>query len=65
MNSKEKVKRIGLIHRLKDAQESVDLLYEQAGLTDEVLDLQLEINGIRHDANITDTKQLVFKNFVQ
>lgn len=46
-------------------QELADELYEEFGLTDEVLDLQLKINKLRHEHNISDEKQRVYKNWVQ
>lgn len=46
-------------------QELCDELYEEFSLTDEVLDLQLKINALRHEHNISDEKQRVYKNWVQ
>ena len=46
-------------------QELADDLYEEFGLTDEVLDLQLKINKLRHEQDISDDKQKVYKNWVQ
>ena len=65
MNTQEKVNRIKLIKELDKKQEIATQLYEEKGLTDEVLDLQIEINTKRHENNITDPKELVYKNFVQ
>lgn len=62
---KEKVDRINLMKELDKKQEIVNNLYEEQGLTDEVLDLQLEINQTRHKENIPDPKELIYKNFVQ
>lgn len=46
-------------------QELANDLYGEFGLTDEVLDLQLKINKLRHEQNISDEKQKVHKNWVQ
>jgi len=63
--SQEKVDRIVLMRKLDDKQKIVDELYEKEGLTDEVLDLQLQINEMRHQENIPDTSENLYKNFVQ
>lgn len=51
--------------KLETMQELADELYEEFGLTDEVLDLQLKINKLRHEHNISDEKQRVYENWVQ
>lgn len=51
--------------KLETMQELCDELYEEFSLTDEVLDLQLKINALRHEHNISDEKQRVYKNWVQ
>lgn len=61
----EKVRRINLVKDLDKKQELVDYIYEDEGFTDEVLDLQLEINKKRNKENIPDTKENVYKNYVQ
>lgn len=50
---------------LETMQELCNELYEKEGLTDEVLDLQLQINKLRHEHNISDEKNRIYKNFVQ
>ena len=65
MNTKEKIDRIKLIKELDKEQEEITKLYEAEGLTDEVLDRQIAINQKRHKENITDPKELIYKNFVQ
>ena len=65
MNAKEKVDRIMLIKEFDKEQEEINKLYEAEGLTDEVLDRQIALNEKRHKENITDPKELIFKNFVQ
>lgn len=52
-------------HKLNKKQKEVNKLYEQDGLTDEVLDMQLEINEMRNKFDISDPKQKVYKNYCQ
>ena len=65
METKEKVDRIILMKKLDNKQEVVNELYEKEGLTDQVLDLQLEINKTRHEENIPDTTKTIYKKYVQ
>ena len=65
MTTEEKVERIKLIKELDKEQEEINKQYEKEGLTDEVLDRQIAINEKRHKENITDPKELVYKNFAQ
>lgn len=65
MDIKERTDRIKLIRELDKKQEIVNQLYEEQGLTDEILDLQIEINTIRNRENITDQTETIYKNFVQ
>ena len=53
------------LNELETMQELCNELYEKEGLTDEVLDLQLQINKLRHEHNISDEKNRIYKNFVQ
>ena len=62
---REKINRINLTRKLNKMQKEVNKLYEEEGLTDEVIQKQLEINELRHKENIPDTSELVYKNFVQ
>jgi hypothetical protein len=52
---------------LESLQSSTAILFKEVGLTDEVLDIQTNINKIRNKYNITDeTKLTEFnKGFVQ
>ena len=50
---------------LKEAQELADKMYDEQGLTDEVLDLQIEINEIRHKLDIPDKNERIHEEFVQ
>ena len=51
--------------KLNRKQKKVNKLYEQYGLTDEVLDMQLEINEMRNQLDISDPNQKVYKNYCQ
>ena len=50
---------------LAKKQREVDELYAENGLTDEVLDKQIEINKLRNAHNITDNEQKVYRDYVQ
>ena len=51
--------------KLAKMQKEVDKLYDKHGLTDEVLDKQLEINKLRHEHDISDKSNRVHKSYVQ
>ena len=52
--------------KLKEMQDKVDKLHEEQGLTDEVLDLQLEINALRCEHNIPDDDdEKIYEDWVQ
>lgn len=51
-------------HLLKK-QKELDKLYEKDGLTDEVLDKQIEINRLRHAHDIPDETEKVHEDYVQ
>lgn len=65
MDTKEKVDRIQLIHELDKKQEELNKQYNKEGLTDEILEKQIEINTIRSQENIPDPKETIHKNYVQ
>ena len=50
---------------LDEAQEIVSKKFEEESATDEVLDLQVKINSIRHILDITDDKEKIYEDFVQ
>lgn len=50
---------------LKKKQKEVDKLYDEHGLTDEVLDKQIAINKLRHAHDITDKEKVIHKTYVQ
>lgn len=46
-------------------QKKVDELYIKDGLTDEVLDKQIEINKLRHQHDISDKSNRIQGTYVQ
>lgn len=50
---------------LNELQKNIKLLYDEYGLTEEVLDLQTSVNRIRHKHNITDEKKELYDGYVQ
>ena len=57
-------KKIHEIH-LDLQQRQVSRLYKSEGLTDRVLDKQIQINKKRHDLNLPDRYEMIYKRFVQ
>ena len=51
--------------QLKNRQRAVEKKFNEEGLTDEVLNEQLEINQLKHQYDISDKSKIVYKNFVQ
>lgn len=46
-------------------QSRINLKYKEEGLTDEVLDAQVELNKMKHEQNISDETNKTYKGFVQ
>ena len=61
----DKIKRFFHKIQLKNKQKHVNKLYERDGLSDEVLNLQVQINQERNEYNITDDSEKIYKDFVQ
>lgn len=51
--------------QIQNLQRQVDKDYEKHGLTDEVLDKQLEVNKLRHKHDISDKSNRVHEEYVQ
>ena len=51
--------------KLDTLQEICTELHDKYGLTNEVLDLQIVINRLKHKHNISDETNKVYKNYVQ
>jgi len=50
---------------LAKKQKKLDKLYEEHGLTDEILDKQIEINKLRHAHDVVDKSNVVYDGYVQ
>ena len=50
---------------LQDKQQVINKKYKKEGLTDEVLEMQVELNTERHKLDISDETKRIYKNFVQ
>ena len=51
--------------QVKNKQRSINKRYEKEGLSDALLEEQIEVNKIRNEFNIPDEKELVYEEFVQ
>lgn len=61
----DKAKRFLKIIQIKNKQRIVDKKYEKEGLSDEVLEAQIEINKLRHEHDIPDSNNFVYEKYVQ
>lgn len=50
---------------LKYKQKYIDKKYKKEGLSDKVLELQVQLNTERHELDITDETQKIYEDFVQ
>lgn len=50
---------------LDNLQQESNELYEEYGLIEEVMDLQLVINSLRNKFDLVDSQEIVYENFVQ
>lgn len=55
----------GLKETLDNLQQECNELYEEYGLIDEVMDLQLVINSLRNKFDLVDESEKVYDEFVQ
>ena len=60
-----KVKRVVIGLKLKNKQRAVDKQYEKEGLTDEVLEKQLQINLLRNKYDSVDESEKVYGEYTQ
>ena len=51
--------------RLNYQQRQVSRLYKSEGLTNRVLNKQLKINEKRHELDLPDRYEMIYKRFVQ
>lgn len=61
----DKAKRYLHKIQLKNKQKSINKDYDEEGLSDYVLEQQIEINKKRHELDLPDESEFVFENFVQ
>ena len=50
---------------IQEAQELINKKYEEQGLTNEILEAQVELNQIRHALDIHDENEELFEEYVQ
>lgn len=50
---------------LRDAQKQINEKYEDEGLTDEVLELQVKLNQVRHILDLADADEYIYEGYVQ
>lgn len=55
----------GLKETLDNLQQECNKLYEEYGLINEVMDLQLVINSLRNKFDLVDESKQVYDEFVQ
>ena len=61
----DKAKRFLKIIQIKNKQRIVDKKYEKEGLSDEVLEAQIEVNALRREHDIPDSNNFVYEEYVQ
>lgn len=61
----DKTEKFKLILEIKNRQKRLNQKYEQEGLTDEILDKQIELNKLRNKYDITDETEKIYEDFVQ
>lgn len=50
---------------IREAQQLITKKYDEKGLTNEILEAQVELNQIRHALDIHDEDETVFEEYVQ
>ena len=62
----EKNERYKLELHIKNQQRTLNKKYAEEGLTDEILDKQIELNKLRHEHDIVDELEpKLYEDFVQ
>jgi len=62
----EKNERYRLELHIKNQQRTLNNKYAEEGLTDEILDKQIELNKLRHEHDIVDELEpKLYEDFVQ
>lgn len=65
INMEDKANKVKLEVHLRNQQRELNKRYVEEGLTDEILDKQVELNRLRHEHDIADESKRVYENFVQ
>ena len=60
-----KIKKIWKRKQLAHKQKKINKKFMEEGLTDEVLDAQVELNQLRNKLDIEDENNRIYENFVQ
>ncbi len=61
----DKAKKFLKIIQIKNKQKAINKQFEKDGLTDEVLEAQIELNKERNTYDIPDENELVYEQYVQ
>ena len=61
----DKAKRFLKIIQIKNKQRVVNKKYEKEGATEEVLEAQIELNKLKHEHDIPDSKNFIYEKYVQ
>ena len=61
----DKAKKFLKIIQLKNKQNAISKQFEKDGLTDEVLEAQIELNSERNACDVPDESEFVYEDFVQ
>lgn len=61
----DKAKRYFQKIQIKNKQRAIDKQYAREGLSNDVLEKQIEINCLRHELDIPDESKFIFEDFVQ
>lgn len=61
VSSEKFIKKINFRNR----QNEINRMFEEEGLTDEILMKQIRLNRERHDEDIHDTNKETYKEYVQ
>lgn len=59
------IERTKLEVQLHNQQRVLNKKYAEKGLTDEILDEQIQLNRLRHEYDIPDDSKKVYGDFVQ
>ena len=64
MHNKEMIQMLEEI-KLRNRQRYINKMFEEEGLTNQVLNEQIKINKKRNELNLTDKSETIHKDYVQ